>query len=395
MSLSQVVAIGLIVSLASLAGSYMQQRQKSGSIIAEKQQQNSLQRYLREEFSCENTAALPPHTNDMADFPDNCKPEGAAADAQEFYLRDARSRGGGTLVNEESRILGPKGEPMAPEYRARVSCVMVGNMKEYQAETLIVNQSADPYALVEQCPNPEIRTQCEQENWTSDLCQQWQRVCPDDVRTPPEFDPTLIPAGTDKTGRTATWQTVFGAKATCAWQKCSTDRRVVTSNGYMEYVHPWYKPGIRDTPTECGMSWPNGGTDKPWGTAEATIDWRLSHKIGFEDQAHSTTRTLLFKDPENDATLRLRIHRARKSSESYGVGLWYHWDNRVTWDLSNKPQQVFVNWRKNHKYYSHGDYIVECTYSKSSNRYSCRYVGFKTLTDESCSGLQGPCNVWK
>lgn len=134
--------------------------------------------------------------------------------------------------------------------------------------------------------------------------------------------------------------------------------------GFVEHVAERMKPGVFGEPSALtGAAWANGGSDKGRGQGLARLDWRLCDKLAFYEQGHSVTRTIDFEDPPEDGLYQLLVHRVRYPNESYGVGLWYHWDERVKW-----TGKSLSNFNK------HGDYLVTCDFKQAGpDQWTCRY----------------------
>ena len=170
---------------------------------------------------------------------------------------------------------------------------------------------------------------------------------------------------------------------------CTSDTVKLGVDGFLEHINESRKPALHDTPEACtGYNWPNGGTNKPYGTAPATIDWNLSDKIGFEERGHSITRTLSMRDPEESGIYRLRIHRWRNTTgDSPGVGIWLHWEPRVIWSGSRL-----------HFFQTYGNYEITCNFQKAadaaSSRYTCSYQRV-ALTLDDCSTARGSCTEYE
>lgn len=166
----------------------------------------------------------------------------------------------------------------------------------------------------------------------------------------------------------------------CEWQAPYTRRNV---NGFLEFVNESRKPGIYGTPTaKAGTTWADGGSNKPWGEAPNTLDWRLCNKIGFVETGHSLTRTISFISPASSGTYQLTIHRARFALTSPGVGIWYHWGTNVSWV---GPSLHNSNNRR--------DYNVTCNYNKTTDSFSCSWTS-TTLTTNNCALYQNPCTTF-
>jgi hypothetical protein len=162
----------------------------------------------------------------------------------------------------------------------------------------------------------------------------------------------------------------------CAAQAPNTTK---TADGFIEFNSPDFKPGLFGQASAIeGMAWPNGGTNRPWGDATATIDWNVCSKLAFKEKGHSLTRTILFKDPPSDAELHLRVHRYRATNESQGVGIWYHFDKRVTW---TGPAL--------HNFHAIKDYNIKCQFTAANSRYVCQYTT-SNLSAVDCTGMTRP-----
>ncbi len=152
-------------------------------------------------------------------------------------------------------------------------------------------------------------------------------------------------------------------------QPCQEDKvnTFLTKEGFLEHANPDQKPGTFGTDTAVtGVSWANGGTNKSRESAPvSTLDFRLCTKIAFNERGHSLTRLIKFIDPSADGEYQLVIHRVRYPKESKGIGIWYHWDERVTWK-DNKSL---------HKFNEHKDYRVTCQFKAADDKpWSCSYA---------------------
>lgn len=142
---------------------------------------------------------------------------------------------------------------------------------------------------------------------------------------------------------------------------------ILTKAGFLEHVNPDQKPGTYGTPTAVtGTLWQNGGTNKSREKAPLSkLDFRLCPKIAFNERGHSLTRLIEFTDPSTDGEYQLVIHRVRYPSESTGVGIWYHWDDRIVWK----------DGKNLHKFNKHKDYRVTCQFKAADAKpWSCEYV---------------------
>jgi hypothetical protein len=116
--------------------------------------------------------------------------------------------------------------------------------------------------------------------------------------------------------------------------------------------------------------WTNGGTAKKYGAGPGLIDWSLCPHWVITEFHHSVTHTISFTPPAEDKELSLLIRRRRKSGESRGVGIWYHWPSNADWFQWNRPTVKarplgFINAQR--------DYEVKCSYIKTTQRYKCRH----------------------
>jgi len=162
----------------------------------------------------------------------------------------------------------------------------------------------------------------------------------------------------------------------CSAQAPNTTK---TADGFIEFNSADFKPGLYGQASAIeGMEWPNGGSNKPWGDGTATIDWNVCSKLAFKERGHSLTRTILFKDPSADAELHLRVHRYRQSSESNGIGIWYHFDKRVTW---TGPAL--------HNFQAFKDYNIKCQFTAATSSYVCQYTT-SNLSAVDCTGMTRP-----
>lgn len=196
MGLSQILSIGAFITVATFSGLYLQQRSLQLGAAQELSSKSDLARWMRSEFSCAATAELPPHPNDQINFPKNC----ADADLQSgarHYLRTAARIQGGALINERGRILDRSGQPIMPEYRARISCKMNGSLRSYTIETLLIDTDQDPF------------NGCDQGCGEGDE---------------PPFDPEGWTPGRTRFGQIATWNPVSGADFVCKQSaSCAAD----------------------------------------------------------------------------------------------------------------------------------------------------------------------------
>ena len=140
---------------------------------------------------------------------------------------------------------------------------------------------------------------------------------------------------------------------------------VVSADGTLEFTNRDFKPGVYGEPSATkGLDWPNGGTNARYGVAPATVDWRLCPKIGFVETGHSLTRTISFRSLDADGSVTLKVHRHRRVSESYGVGIWYHWGSNIAWK-DNKSLFKFRDLK---------DYVLTCSYTKATDKWLCSYT---------------------
>ncbi|MEY4630813.1 MAG: hypothetical protein RIQ81_933 [Pseudomonadota bacterium] len=181
----------------------------------------------------------------------------------------------------------------------------------------------------------------------------------------PEASTSDVPARTDVTTMISN----------CQVDKTNTR---LSKAGFVEHVTDGMKPGVFGEPSALtGALWVSGGSNKPRGDGPARLDWRLCNKLAFYERGHSITRTIAFQDPSTDGEYQLLIHRVRFSGESYGVGLWYHWDERVKW--TGNP--LF-------KFNTHKDYLVTCSFKAAGpDQWTCQYE------EQEQSAVD--CSPWK
>ncbi len=160
-----------------------------------------------------------------------------------------------------------------------------------------------------------------------------------------------------------------------------------SADGFLEHINEAFKPAGSGTPEACtGIWWNNGRSARGWGEGMTKIDWNLASKIGYEEPGHSITRTVEFVDPPENGTFKLRIHRWRYHNHSPGVGIWMHWDRRVTWK-NNIPFPWPINNR--------ADYEISCDFTAGGGgAYSCGWL-VKPLTLDDCSQSKAGCTQWQ
>jgi hypothetical protein len=223
------------------------------------------------------------------------------------------------------------------------------------------------------------------------------RNCPVVCAPPtPTFTPTATPTATPTPTPTNTaTPTATPTNTPIPSGLCRTDgnHTRMSVDGYLEHYYDGLKPGRwREASELTGLSWPNGGNRKRYGTGTSYLDWNLCPKIGFNERGHSLTRTVQFVNPPEDGSYTLRVHRIRTRSESYGVNIRY-WFNGSQVNFTSGATRDGGNWRID--FNAHQDYTLQCTYTQANAvPWSCSWSS-STVSSIDCDrwhcGRYGYC----
>jgi hypothetical protein len=182
----------------------------------------------------------------------------------------------------------------------------------------------------------------------------------------------------------------------CPSNNCANKlpRTRLAASGAVEYLDSDFKPGLVGQPSaEDGMDWPNGGSKKPFGAGATVFDTGLCPQVGFMEQGHSLTRTIIFTTPTSDTNFIMTAHRARRKVESFGVNVRFWFDKRVTSFSTGNSIDAPISYSTGAYYVDfnkHLDYKIACNYAKATNSFSCN-ITTSPLTTYNCSLYQSAC----